>query len=155
VLSEAAPADFRETLLGGTLHLVRRRRRWRQTRRAGGALMLLALFSALVWQNLPNHPAAPTLVAKTIEKSYQLVHTRPFPANAVVTTRLLATEQLIASATTVVVVRTTGGGNSRVINDEELLALLSPRPAVLIRLGPDSERLIFVNSPDGKDFPPN
>ena len=34
MLSEAVPADFREALLGETLRLACRRRRWRQTRRA-------------------------------------------------------------------------------------------------------------------------
>ena len=39
------------------------------------------------------------------------------------------------------------------INDDELLALVASRPAALVRLGPHSEQLFFVNPEDEKGFP--
>jgi hypothetical protein len=49
----------------------------------------------------------------------------------------------------------TGSGNFRVNNDDELLTLVSPRPAALVRLGPHSEQLVFANPADEKGFPVN
>jgi hypothetical protein len=155
VLSEAEPADFREALLCETLRLARRRRRWRNGRHAAVVLTLMALVAVLVWQNDSNHPAGPTLTAKEASKSYQLILTQPLPTDSIVTTRPLARDQFIASAATVVVVQTIPGGGFRLINDDELLALLSPRPAALIRLGPNSERLILVNADDENGLPMN
>ena len=155
VLSEAAPADFREALLGETLHLARRRRQWRQTRRVAGALTVLTLLAVLVWQNSPQLRTAQSPLTKAGNKSYELVRTRSLPVGAIVTTRPLAAEQFIASAGTVAVVQTVTSGGFRVINDDELLALVAPRPAALIRLGPHSAQLIFVNPEDEKGFPLN
>ena len=154
VLSEAAPANFREVMLGETLCLVRRRRRWRQTRRAAALVVALGLLAVLVWQNVPPRPAAPMPLAKAEVKSYQLVRTQPLPASAIVTTCPLTAGQFIASAATVEMVQTTAG-NFRVINDNELLALVGQRPAALIRTGPHSEELVFVNPQDEKGFPVN
>src|ERR1039457_506831 len=72
VLAEAAPTDFREALLGETLRLARRRRRWRQTRRAAALLVALGLLAVLVRQNLPPPPLAPMPVTKAKVKSYEL-----------------------------------------------------------------------------------
>jgi hypothetical protein len=41
------------------------------------------------------------------------------------------------------------------INDDELLALLADKPAILIRTGPHSEELVFANPEDQKGFPLN
>lgn len=156
VLSEAAPADFRETLLGETLRLAGRRRRWRQTRRAAALLVALGLLAGLVWQNQPQPPATLPPVAKAGAKSYQLIRTESLPINAMVTTQPLAAGQLVASAEPVGVIETkTGCGGFRVINDDELLTLVSPRPAALVRLGPHSEQLVFANPADEKGFPVN
>ena len=154
VLAEDAPADFREAMLGETLRLVRRRRRWRQTRRAAILLVTLGLFAFLVGQNFPPHPRSPTPVAKMKDKSYEQVRTQPLPAAAVVATRPLPDDQSTTSVATAEIVQTSTG-TFRVITDDELLALVSPRPAALVRLGPDSERLIFANPDDEKGFPVN
>ena len=152
VLAEAAPADFREALLGETLRLARRRRRWRQTRRAAALLVALGLLAVLVRQNFPPHPLAPMPVTKAKVKSYELVRTQPLSAGAMVVTRPLSAGQLVASGATTELVQTSGG-NFRVINDDELLALVASRPAALFRLGPHSEQLFFVNPEDEKGFP--
>jgi len=41
------------------------------------------------------------------------------------------------------------------IDDDELLSLVGSRPAALVRLGPDTEELVFVNPEDWKGFPLN
>src|ERR1017187_5336916 len=152
VLAEAAPTDFREALLGETLRLARRRRRWRQTRRAAALLVALGLLAALVWQNFPPHPLAPMPVTKAKVKNYELVRTQPLSAGAIVVTRPLSADQLVASVATTEMVQTSSG-NFRVINDDELLALVASRPAALVRLGPHSEQLVFANPDDERGFP--
>jgi hypothetical protein len=156
VLSEAAPADFREALLGETLRLAGRRRRWRQTRRAAALLAALGLLAGLVWQNrLPISATMPP-VAKAGGRSYQLIRTEPLPVNAMVTTHPLAAGQLVASAVPVAVIETkTSRVGFRMIGDDELLTLITPRPAALVRLGPHSEQLVFANPDDEKGFPVN
>jgi hypothetical protein len=154
VLAETAPADFRAALLGETLRLVCRRRHWRQTRRATALLVALGLLAVLVWQNFPLQPLAPMPVAKAKVKSYELIHTQPLSAGAIVVTRTFSADQLVASVATAEIVRTSSG-NFRVINDDELLTLVSPRPAALVRLGPHSEQLVFANPDDERGFPIN
>jgi hypothetical protein len=155
VLSEAAPAEFRDAILGETLRAVRRRRRWRQTRRAVALFAALGLLWVLVWQNLPRRPAGlPSTVAKAGNKNYALVQTQPLPAGAILPTRPLSAGRFVASVATVEMVQTIPG-NFRVLNDDALLALIGPRPAALVRVGPHSEELVFVNPADEKGFPVN
>src|ERR1035437_6753487 len=132
VFSEAAPAGFREALLGETMRLARRRRRWRQTRRTAALLVALGLLAVLVRQNFQPHPLTPVPVAKVKVKSYELVRTQPLSAGAIVVTRPLSANQLVASVATAEMVQTSSG-NFRMINDEELLALVASRPAALDR----------------------
>ncbi len=95
----------------------------------------------------------PALAAKKIAgQSYQLVRTRPLPPGAVVVTTKFSAAGQAASVPKVVEVATSGGG-FRLINDNELLALLADKPAVLIRTGPDSEELVFAKPEDQKAFP--
>jgi hypothetical protein len=154
VLAEAAPADFRAALLGETLRLACRCRRWRQTRRATALLVALGLLAVLVWQNFPPPPLAPMPEAKAKVKGYELICTKPLSAGAMVVTRPLSADQLVASVATAEIVQTSNG-IFRVINDDELLALVASRPAALVRLGPHSEQLVFVNPADEKGFPVN
>jgi hypothetical protein len=148
-LADSAPAGFREALLHQTLHLARRRRRLRQTQRAAAVLAALCVVTALIWKTLPYRPSAP----RTPPAGYELVRTQPLPAGAIVTTRPLAADRLVASKATANIVQTSDG--IREINDDELLVLSASRPAVLIRFGPNSERLVFVNPEDEKGFPVN
>src|SRR5689334_9755383 len=83
-LADTSPAEFREALLGETLRLARRRRHFRQMRRAGVVLMMVGLVTFLFWPKAVTprlSPAEPPLA------SYQLINTRPLPAGAVVTTQ--------------------------------------------------------------------
>ena len=152
VLFEATPADFRDAMFGETLRLVRRRRHWRQTRRAAVSLVALGVCGIYIWQkNMPPQPVAPPPVAVAVEKNYQLVQTRPLPAAAIVVTKPLAFGQVVTSAESVSIVQTSNG-NYHVIDDERLLALVGRRPAILIRTGPHSEELVFANPEDQKGF---
>jgi hypothetical protein len=155
VLAEAAAPDFRGVLLEQTLGLVRRRRRWRQTRRVAGIFVVLGLLGILVWQkNLPQRVSTPVTVAQAVEKSYTLVRTQPLPAGEMVTTRSLDPGRFIVSVATVEIVQT-GSTDYRVIGDNQLLALLTSHPAALVQTGPQSERLIFANPEDELGFPVN
>src|ERR1035437_1256060 len=154
VFANAPPAASGEALLGETMRLARRRRRWRQTRRTAALLVALGLLAVLVRQNFQPHPLTPVPVAKVKVKSYELVRTQPLSAGAIVVTRPLSANQLVASVATAEMVQTSSG-NFRMINDEELLALVASRPAALVRLGPHSEQLVFANPADEKGFPVN
>jgi len=151
VFGEAAPASIREAMLGESLRMVRRRCR---TRRLGGAaawLIVLGLTVVLLRQNTPRHLEVLSRPAMA-EKSYTLVRSHPLLAAAVVTTRPLSSGQFVGAAAFAGIVRTKPGG-FHVINDDELLALLSPRPCALIQVAPNSEKLVFVNPDDANGFP--
>ena len=78
-----------------------------------------------------------------------LVRTQPLPASAIVSTRNFSATGFAETVPKVVEVATVSGG-FRLINDDELLALLADKPAVLIRTGPHSEELVFANPEDQK-----
>ena len=152
VLAEASPTDFREAMLAETLRLARRRRQFRQVRQAAGVLAVIGLLAVLVAQQFSRQPdVSMPLAKKIVKQSYELVRTQPLPAGALISTRKFSDAQFAASVSTVVAVATVSGG-FRQINDNELLALLADKPAVLIRTGPNSEELVFANPEDQKKF---
>jgi cytoskeletal protein RodZ len=152
VLAEASPPDFRATMLAETLRLARRRRQFRQARQAAGVLAVIGLLAVLVAQQFSRQPdVSMPLAKKIVKQSCELVRTQPLPADAVISTRKFSDAQFATSASAVVEVVTTGSG-FRLINDNELLALLADKPAVLIRTGPNSEMLVFANLEDQKKF---
>jgi hypothetical protein len=89
-----------------------------------------------------------------VGRSYTLVRSQPLLPAAMVATRPLSSGQFIGATVFAGIVRTRPDG-FRVINDDELLALLSPRPCALIQVGPNSERLVFVNPDDANGLPVN
>jgi hypothetical protein len=152
VLAEAVPPDFRATLLAETLRHARHRRQFRLARRAAGVLavlILLALFTAQPWTK--KTIVAPSAAKEIAPPSYELVHTQPLPARALVHTRTFLTTGLATTIPSVTEITTVSGG-FRLINDDELLALLADKPAILIRTGPNSEELVFANPADQKKF---
>ena len=158
VLAEASPADFRAAMLAETLHLARRRRQFRQARQAAGVLAVICLLAVLVAQQFSKPAAVSPSPAKNIARqiawqSYELVRTQPLPSGALVRTMKFSETQSAAAVPKVLEVATTGGG-FRLINDDELLALLADKPAVLIRTGPNSEELVFANPADQKGVLP-
>ncbi len=141
----AEDSNFRGALLAETLRLARRRRQIRQVRRISGVFAAAFLISGLFWLNWSKPISVqPQIAKKNLPlPAYQLVRTRPLLQNEIVTTESSAVH-LIASAASVVEIETKPG-NFRRINDAELLALVANRPAILIRTGPNSEKLIFAN----------
>ena len=152
VMAGADAAGFREALLGETLRLARRRRRFR---RALQAVPLVAVFVGLALRmrrGLP--PEGPPREA--MQENYVVVQSQPLPAAALVMTRPLAIDHLVASFTNVQRVQTEQhNGQFREIDDDELLALARPEPAALVRLGPHTAQLIVLNSIDQAAPPPN
>jgi hypothetical protein len=150
VLAEASPADFRATMLAETLRQARRRRHFRQARQAVGALTVMSLLAVFMVQRSSTPPVLSIPLAKMITKpSCELVRTRPLPADAIVGTRCFPETGFAASVPRIVEVATSSGGY-KIINDDELLALLADKPAVLVRTGSHSEELVFANPEDRK-----
>jgi hypothetical protein len=151
VLADASDAGFREALLARTLHLARRRRRFRQARPICGLLLMLVVIGVVIsrvasWR--PTNRPSPVV-------NYNLVKTQPFSADHIVATRPFASLQTIASATIASVVRTQpGDATVREISDDELLAL-APQPAALIRRGPHEMELVVVRQENQDELPLN
>lgn len=153
VFAEGAPADFREASLGDTLRRIRRRRYFRKGLQGAAVAMIFGILSFLVWPGREQQPMRAPVTAK-IEKGYKIIHTHPMPAGSIVTTHATTFENLKLPKQSVAIVGTKHG-EYRVINDEELLALLGPRPAALIRVGADSEELVFINPETQEAVPVN
>jgi hypothetical protein len=129
ILTEDSAVAGRGALLGQMLHAARRRRRFRQARRAACALVLLA---AGLWAFWPH----PTPTGKRPEgpRPYALVQTHPFSKTALLQTSPLPAANLLRSLPTAVVVTTAVAAQPlQEINDKDLLALAAPNPAVLVR----------------------
>jgi hypothetical protein len=155
VLAEASPTDFRATMLAETLRLARRRRHFRQTRRGLGVILLMGLLAVFVVQKFLKSPVvAPAHPVKILNPVYHLVRTRPLPVAALVSTRSYPETEFAAPIPTVIEIATVSGGFHS-INDNDLLAMLADRPAVLIRTGPHSEELVFASPDDQKLLQPN
>lgn len=139
-LADAAPGDFRESLLGETLRLARRRRHFRQLRRGGAVVALVAAVLLALWLR----PKPLQRVSRPEAQGYELVSTEPLPASAIVLTRPF-TSPIVASIPTVNVITTAESGDGlRELTDDELLAL-APAPAALVRLGPHSAELVLAD----------
>ena len=144
VLGEGTSADFREGLLHETLHLAKRRRRFRQARRGASTLAVLLGLGLLVWHHSPSSLGPASLPTKP----YTLVRTQPLPLAACVVTRPLSPENLLVSARLEnIIVTARASVPIRELNDDELLAL-APKPAALVRRGPHSAELVFVSAVD-------
>jgi hypothetical protein len=154
VLSETTPADFRAAMLNETLRCVGKRRRVKQMRGAAALLAVLGLIGFFAWSHL--RPATTVPLQVVAEKSYQLIQTQPLRTGMIITSRPMTSEQMAVSTRAANIIETRSVGNGfRVINDDELLALVAPRAVVLVRLGQNSEQLIFGNPEDAEGFPLN
>ncbi len=150
VLAESAPGDFGDRALGATLHAVRRHRRLRRIRKSVTAMTVVVLGGICAWWS--------GRVARSgsgVER-LAVVQTTPLPADNIVHTRALAPRQTIFSTACIPTVRTPAAGPSlRHIGDTELLALTRGHPAVLVREGPATQALIFLDPLDRTGFPAN
>jgi hypothetical protein len=97
----------------------------------------------LAWFLFPHRQTTETPVRGAIE----IVTTQPLASTSLVSTQVLSAEHVVTSTPCAYVVHTRPAGEGfRLIGDQELMALAAPRPAVLMRLGPTSQRLIFADS---------
>jgi len=143
VLAEGSDSSFREALLGETLHLVRRQRRFRKIRRATSGMAMLAALLLLVWRFVPSPSNIPTSPAK----AYMLVRTQPMASGAIVETKPFS--YLITSSSTVDIIVTSAAAHDfRFVDDEQLLDLAAPLSPILVRRGPHTAELVFANPAD-------
>ena len=145
VLADESAAGFREGLLAETLGLVRRKRRLRQARRAASGLVVIAMLAVLVWRNTPS----PVVTPASAVRGYAVVRSQPLPLAALVRTQPFAPSRVIVSVHNTEILETAqGSGQVHEIADAELLALLGAKPAALVRQGPHSAELVFVDPAD-------
>jgi hypothetical protein len=148
VFADAPTGTAEFGLLAPMLRHARRRRALRQARRGAVAVAALAAvafgvrFSGRPSRSLPMGSPPP----------YALVRTEPLTSTAIVATVPLAPDFLVSTAGETRMVRSTSLGYSQ-LSDEELLTLVTPRPAVLVRASSGYERLVFVNPSDAEGFP--
>lgn len=155
VLAETAPAEFRAALLGETLRLARRRRRVRQATRALPVAAALVIAGFFGWSpavppkrplSAPPASAAPSILLPPVSASYALIRTQSLPTGALVQTPPLSSVAHVVSVASAATIHTPAGrGVVPLVNDAELLALVSPRTAALVRVGSHEQELIFVN----------
>ena len=149
VLADENSDGFREALLTETLGLVRRRRRFRQVRRAASGLVVIVGLAVLVWRN----PPPPVVTPESAGRGYAMVRSQPLRPAALVSTQPLAPSRFVVSVANAGIVQTAPcGGQLREIDDAELLALVGPKPAALVRRGPHSAELVFVNPADQNEL---
>lgn len=145
VLAEGSDADFREALLGHTLHIVRRKRRFRKVRQVAYASLMIAGLALVSFHFLVPKPP----LSKQFEPPYLLVTTQPLAANAVISTTQGHSIAFISNSPTIELVTTSESPPVlRELDDDELLALL-PSPALLVRRGPHLAELVFAD-PDAQ-----
>ena len=151
VLAEASPPEFRASLLAEILRHARRRRRWRRARQVFGVLIIMGLLASgmMRWFSSPPAASSPPVMMKIAAPSYELVHTQPLPASALVRTHEFSEAQFMLPGLAFAKVVTVGGGY-HLLNADEIISLLGGKPAVLIRTGPSSKELVFANPEDQK-----
>jgi hypothetical protein len=148
VLGEGIATDVRDGLLHETLRLARRRRRFRQGRRAASALAVLIGLGLLAGRYLSQGPGSASLPIRP----YTLVRTQPLPLADWIVTKPLSPAQLVVSASLDnIVVTAKAGMPVRELSDDELLAL-APKPAALVRFGPHSAELVLVSTADRNEL---
>ena len=149
ILEEAAPGEFRSAVLEQTLRRVRRRRVVRKAMRGVIALALLAglpfvIFRTAVISHHDTLGGFPKIAMVSSQPTHpsMLVETKPGAAT------------VVNSASGALVVVETGAmkDSPREIFDDELLALVAGRPAVLVRHSPHQAELLFLNAEDQNGF---
>jgi hypothetical protein len=150
VLAEGVQGDAGATLLEQTLAHVRRRRAFRKALASSGALMLAGL-AALC---LMKFRQPMRVVTRPVAASYVLVHSTPLARERIVETRRLASDALVVTRSNCTAIVGTRDG-VHAMGDSELLELISPRPAILVKAEPNSEELVFLNPSDRNGFSTN
>jgi hypothetical protein len=140
LLEDAAPPEFRAALLDKTLRSARRRKRTRRFNMALGAAALAGICALSFWKMRE----AAILPDQIRQPDSMVVNSQPLQPRQIVTTQLGSIEEFVSSAFTEV--QTSGSsGLYQEIDDQQLLALLSDRSAVLLHHGPYQAELIILN----------
>jgi len=143
VLAEESDTAFREALLHQTLHIVRRKRRFRKARQIAYASLMVVGLALISFHSLVSKRPK----SERLEPPYLLVTTQPLSDDAVFSTSRDNAISVVSSSPTVQLIATTGGSEFlHKVDDDELLALL-PSPALLVRHGPHLAEVVFA-SPD-------
>ena len=151
VIAEESDSNFREALLDHTLHVVRRKRRFRKARQVAYASLMVVGVALIGFHFLISKPP----VSKGFERPYLLVTTQPLPASAVFSTSGGHSMPVISSLATIELVTTTESSPAlHQLDDDELLALV-PSPALLVRRGPHLAELVFANPDTDRALSPN
>jgi hypothetical protein len=149
VLAEESDSDFREALLDHTLHVVRRKRRFRKARQVAYASLMVVGVALIGFHFLISKPPVP----KGFDRPYLLVTTQLLPASAVFSTSRGYSMPVISSSATIALV-TTESSPLRQLDDDELLAI-APSPALLVRRGPHLAELVFADPDAQQSLSPN
>jgi hypothetical protein len=140
LLEDAAPPEFRAALLDKTLCSARRRKRARRLNMAMSAASLAGICLLSFWKMRE----AATLPDQIRQRDPMVLNSRPLQPRQIVTTQLGSVEKFVSSTFTEF--RTLGSsGLYQEIDDQQLLALLSDRSAVLVHHGPHQAELIILN----------
>ncbi len=139
VLDETEASGFKEQLLVETLGWVRRRRHLRRARRVSAGFVMIILLAVFAWRFVG--------VGVGAESGVVYVTSIPFEESRIVRTRPLNEGATVSTVASIELISTKPGAELyRRITGDELLALVSPRPAALVRLGPETEALVFLAS---------
>ena len=151
IFADTLSTDFREVLLASTLQRVRQKRRVRKTLRgAAVGMAVVCLLAISAWEMKKSGPG----LVSPQKADYSLVRTQPLPRSSFVTTQPFATERVVQTIAFTQQVHTEKGHLPfRMIDDRELLALAGEGRAALVRVGPETEELIFLNPNDANGFP--
>jgi hypothetical protein len=142
LLEDAAPPEFRAALLDKTLRSARRRKRARRFNMAMSAAALAGICVLSFWKMRETA----TLPEQIRPPDPMVVNSRPLQTRQIVTTQLDSFKEFVSSALTFTEVRTSGSsGLYQEIDDQQLLALLSDRSAVLVHRGPHQAELFILN----------
>ena len=149
ILEDTLPASLRSELLRRTLCQVRRQNSVRRLNRALVAVVLVVGLPLVLWKfSLP--------LPQQIESrptTFGLVSSEPLHPSMIVETRPDSAKVINSSGSTVVVVETGSGQDLfNDVDDQQLLAFLSGRPAALVRQGPHEAELVFLNPEDRNGF---
>jgi len=150
VLREAEPSGYREALLNLTLRRVRQRRRLRRGRLLIGAFAMIGVL-VLILSRIDSDRVR---VLRTSGRNCEMVTTRPLSPAAIVSTEIFDRARWVVTTSSVPTVHTNlDGNNIRLLSDHELLVVAgATHPAVLIRLGPHTQELIFARREDREIF---
>lgn len=151
VLAEESDSDFREALLDQTLHVVRRKRRFRKALQIAYASLMAVGVALIGFHFLPSKIPG----SKRFEPPYLLVTTQPLPASAVFSTSRGDSIPVVSNSATIELVTTAENSPPiHQLDDNELLAM-APSPALLVRRGPHLAELVFENPDSQRSLSPN